>query len=75
LSVDPRREGAEVRLRVELLEAELGSDDVDRWFARGRDPVLPAPFPRDVGAADPAAASRLRSANSMIVVRALCCRS
>jgi hypothetical protein len=70
LSFDPRREDAEVR--VELLEAELGSDDVDRWLDGGRDPVLPAPFPRDFGAADRAAASRLRPANSMIVVRALC---
>ena len=63
-----------MRLRVELLGAELDLDDVDRWLARARDPVLvlPAPFRRDVLAADPAAASRMRSANSMIVVRALC---
>jgi len=72
LSFDPLREDADVRLRVELLEAELGSDDVDRWLGRARDPVLPARFRRDVVAAEPAAASRLRSANSMIVVRALC---
>ena len=69
--MDPLREDAVVRLRVELLEAELGSDDV----GRARDPVLPAPLRRDVVGADPAPASRLRSANSMIVVRALCWRS
>jgi hypothetical protein len=61
-----------MRLRVELLEAELRSDDVDRWFGRTREPVLPAAFCRDVVAADSAPASDLRSANSMIVVRALC---
>jgi hypothetical protein len=72
LSFEPLREDVEVRLRVEPLEAELAFDDVDRWLGRARDPVLPAPFRRDVLAADPAAASRLLSANSRIVVRALC---
>jgi hypothetical protein len=72
LSFDPLREDAEVRLRVEPLEAGLGSDDFDRRLGRARDPVFPAPFRLDVVDADPAAASRLRSANSIIVVRALC---